>query len=430
MTDRELIQKSLYEIISKLGYTDVQLLKQRDLEFISADIEKKVGVLISLSTLKRLINGQFSKLPQTATLNAITGYLGYENWQDFKVKKMGEIGGKAHQNGVLSSTSTQNQAVKAKKKQRTFRFSWPVIALMIMLLATISIYQFTKTSDLSIVFTIKKTTPDAIPNTVVFTYDVSQVDADSFFIQQSWDQRKRVKIEKNSHTLTDIYYEPGYHTAKLIANDKIIKTIGVSIPTNGWIFYGKKSLFQEIPRYIHPEQPTKTGIMRLTSTDLHKSGISPDTEQFYYYALISNPLSFPADNFRFTTKVRVNNVSKTACPLVICEVFCQHHFLYFSSTSPGCTHTLNVQFGETVLRGKTNDLSALGSDVEQWQMVEIVVENRIANVFINKKKVLSAPFKETTGNITGMGFISNGLCEVDFIKLQQLNGKMIYTNDF
>ncbi|MEI9809516.1 MAG: hypothetical protein WDO16_17520 [Bacteroidota bacterium] len=44
--------------------------------------------------------------------------------------------------------------------------------------------------------------------------------ADSFFIQQSWDKNRRVKIDKHSHTLTDIYYEPGYHIAKLIATTK------------------------------------------------------------------------------------------------------------------------------------------------------------------------------------------------------------------
>ncbi|WP_428666114.1 hypothetical protein [Runella sp.] len=420
MTDRELIQTSLFEISSKLGYADVRSLKQRDLEFISAEIEKKTTVLISLSTLKRLFNGQFSKLPQTATLNAITAYLGYENWQDFKVKKREEI----------PVNETPHHVSKPQKRQFSFSIIGIGSAIIFLISVAVFIYKISQKATPPVVFTIKKTTPDAIPNTVVFTYDVSQVEADSFFIQQSWDKRKRVKIDRNSHTLTDIYYEPGYHTAKLIANDKIIKTIGVSIPTKGWFFYAKKTLFQEIPSYLQFEQPTKTGVMGLTLEGLLKNDINPASERYYNYAFISNPLSFPADNFRFTTKVRVKNIQKNACPIVMCEVYCQHHFLFFSSTPPGCAHTLNAQFGETILRGQTNDLSALGSDVEQWQLFEMLVKNKIATVVINGKKVLSAPFKETTGNITGMGFISNGLCEVDFVKLETLNGEVVYADDF
>ena len=43
---------------------------QRDYEHISAEIEKKSGIVISGITIKRLSNGAFSRSPQIATLNA------------------------------------------------------------------------------------------------------------------------------------------------------------------------------------------------------------------------------------------------------------------------------------------------------------------------------------------------------------------------
>ena len=91
MSDKELIQICIEEISHKLGYPDPGSLRQRDLEHLCREIEKRTNILISLSTVKRLLNGQFNRLPQIATLNAITTYLGYDSWQDFKVKKKGEI---------------------------------------------------------------------------------------------------------------------------------------------------------------------------------------------------------------------------------------------------------------------------------------------------------------------------------------------------
>src|SRR6185436_18442007 len=96
----------------------------------------------------------------------------------------------------------------------------------------------------------KKTTANAIPNTVVFSYNIDEVNADSFFIQQSSDKRKTLRIYKNHYTLTDIYYEPGYHIAKLIANDSVIKTMDVSIPTDRWFYYARERKPATIPEYI------------------------------------------------------------------------------------------------------------------------------------------------------------------------------------
>src|SRR5690606_29224337 len=85
-------------------------------------------------------------------------------------------------------------------------------------------------------FAARKTTDHDLPNTVVFSYNVDDVKADSFFIQQSWDTGRRVRIYPGQYTLTDIYYEPGYHLAKLMANDSVIRTVDVSIPTDRWFF--------------------------------------------------------------------------------------------------------------------------------------------------------------------------------------------------
>jgi hypothetical protein len=44
-------------------------------------------------------------------------------------------------------------------------------------------------------------------------------------------------------------------------------------------------------------------------------------------------------------------------------------------------------------------------------------------------KASSADYKTSAGLITGLGFISNGLCEVEFVELKGLDGKTIYQNN-
>jgi hypothetical protein len=100
--------------------------------------------------------------------------------------------------------------------------------------------------------------------------------------------------------------------------------------------------------------------------------------------------------------------------------------MYFMSTLKGCTSELRSQFGENELNGKTSDLSSLGSDIRTWQNVEFSVKNKHATISINGTKVFSASYQHSSGLITGIGFISNGLCEVDSLCMKTIEGKEIY----
>src|SRR5580698_7809586 len=87
MTDRELIELWASELAARHGFTSYKDMRQRDLDYLCERIEESSGILISLSTIKRILNGQYNRLPQVATLNALSVYLGYADWQAFKAAK-------------------------------------------------------------------------------------------------------------------------------------------------------------------------------------------------------------------------------------------------------------------------------------------------------------------------------------------------------
>ena len=119
---------------------------------------------------------------------------------------------------------------------------------------------------------------------------------------------------------------------------------------------------------------------------------------------------------------------KNFCPHIMVEIFCQRNFMFFKTMPPGCTSEAIAQFGENFVSGKSNDLSSLASDVNQWQNFELLVKNRKAAISINGKKIYETSYTLPCGLITGLGFVSNGLCEVSAVELKGLDGKLFYSS--
>ena len=427
MSDKDLVEICLRELRKKTGHEDSRMLIQRDIEYLCTDIAEKTNIHISLSTIKRLLNGQFSRLPQIATLNAITYYLGYENWQDFKIRQK-----KSNTNGhgILNSNGHE-----PRNKKKIVRYSMISIVAAALLLTSILLlsnyFSIGGTGNYSSVpFSFRKTTDNDIPNTVVFNYNIDNLSGDSFFIQQSWDANRKVRIYKKNYTLTDVYYEPGFHNAKLIVNDKVIKTLGVSIPTEDWFFYSKDKTPAGVPVYIKPTQPVRNGIMGLTPEDVTNSHIDILGNRNYIYTFFPARHEVSSDNFMLSARIRMKDLNNTLCPNIMIEVGCETNFLYFHLATPGCTGFINAQFGEQKLSGKTNDLSTFGCDVQNWKNVEMMVMDKHVSVYINQKEIFTKTYSHSSGLITGLAFISNGLCEIDNVELTGLDGKVVYKNSF
>lgn len=427
MTDQELVKDCLREICAKNGFLQPDAMVQRDFEFISQEIENATGILLSISTLRRLLNGEFSRIPQIATLNAISAYLGFKNWQDHK---------NSRNNDPLTVREThQPEPLSTSRNKRVLRskWFWPILAgllifLFFVYLAIPSVKKTLHAEKAS--FGAKKTTANSIPNTVVFSYDIDKVNADSFFIQQSWDKRRRVRIEKGTHTLTDIYYEPGYHVAKLIANDSVIRTIDISIPTDKWFIAVKGADPHKPPQYITDSVAFKNGSFGIDETDLKKNRIIMNEPKIFLYTYFPSLLHVSSDDFTFKARVRVTATFNNQCPYLMHEVFCQRNFMYFKSTGAGCAAETDAQFGNTALKGRTTDLSALCHNLSEWTNIEMNVKNKQVTILLDDKPVYNAAYDRSSGLITGLGFISNGLCEIDNVSLRGLDGKLVYESGF
>jgi hypothetical protein len=431
--EHDLVRECLTEIFKLNGYDDVSKLTQRDYEHISNTIEAKTTILISVSTLKRLLHGEFTRIPQTATLNAISTYLGYKNWQDFKLSIRKQSVAPVPIEPLRHEVKVQAGPVNPPSN-KIKRITVVSVGIVCVIIAVLFIRYAPGNSPGNFdkaTFSAEKTTGNDIPNTVIFRYNIDDVKADSFFIQQSWDVNRRVRIYKDKYTLTDIYYEPGYHLAKLIANDSIIKTVDISIPSDGWFLFANDPDGKHNPEYIKPTLPlVKSGVMTLDENDLSANQIDKTKERKYVYALFPSKIHVHSDNYIFKTRVRMRELRNNFCPTLMVEVWTQRYFNFFQSTSKGCVSEAMAEFGENFLSGKNNDLSSLGYDLTDWADVEWVVKDRQVTILFNGKVVMETSYKEDVGYLTGIAFISNGLPEIDHIELKGLNGSIVYKSDF
>lgn len=427
MDEHGLIKASILEIFRDNGFADPTTMTQRDFDHVSEQLRQKSGTLISGTTIRRLAHGEFSRQPQVATLNAIAGYFNYKTWQDYKTEKIRN----EPANVAVEPVQDPAKSVRTTSTESALKY----LSIPLALAAIASLYFFGASKSHvehaeKATFSFKKNTSNDIPNSVVFSYNIDSVEADSFFIQQSWDANRRVRIYKNTYTLTDIYYEPGYHIAKLIANDSVIRAIDVSIPTDGWFFYAIDNVPKYIPEYIKTDRFVDNGSLVLRPNQLLESGIDINKDKRYHYVYFPGQMDVPSDNFRFKTRVRMKEVRPTPCPYLELELFCQRSFMVMRSTTKGCAHEAFMTFGEKLFPGKNHDLLPISFEVSEWTDIEITVKNKVVTIRINDEDVYSTRFTIETKSLTGLGYISNGVVEVDAVELVGLDGKVMYENDF
>ena len=397
-------------------------LRQRDLEYLANSIEESSGIKLSLSTLKRLWKKDHEQLPHPSTLDALVSILGYKSWQDFKLKEI--------------ETPAIAVATQPATTKRVFR-PWTIIAigLAIIVLSWLIAFRTGKEDKLKpiikgpVSFTGNKTVSQGVPNTVIFNYDLSNVEADSFFFQQSWNNLEKVKIDPKGNSYSNIYYYPGFHKAKLIANDSIVKRYRVHITTDGWLPIIRYSMIDSRPVYLKNNHPVANGVLHSTRNDLISSNVNVDKEFLLSYYNIREFENTSSDNFSLDTRIICDSNNTAACPGFQLVIVCEEHIFFVSIVGKGCERNVELKMGEEYRNGMNSDLSAFGRDLHKWQRLQIQVVNKKATISLDEEPVYTISFKNDFGKIVGLSCNFIGTGAVDYVRLK--NGeKLVYAEEF
>jgi len=398
-------------------------LRQRDLEYLADCIEEKSGIKLSLSTLKRLWKKDYDQMPHPSTLQALVSVLGFKDWHDFK--------------SMHDLAPSVAPATHEKKRRRSFN-RWMALPVLIVLLVIFWLIAFRSDKPGKpkpvvkgpITFTGDKTVSQGVPNTIIFNYDLSNVEADSFFFQQSWNDQEKVKIDPAEHYYSNIYYYPGFHKAKLIANDSILKRFRVHITTDDWLPLARYSYTDNSPIYIKQNRYTSRGALHIKRNDLISSKINVDKDFMLSYYNVREFENTYSDNFSLDTRIISDSSNTIPCPGFEVVVICEAHIFFVRMMGKGCERDIAVKMGEVYHDGIKNNLTAFGRNLYSWQGLQIRVVNKKATIMLDEQPVYTINFKSDFGKVVGLVYNFKGTGAVDYVKLMNGENKMVYEDDF
>lgn len=419
--------KSLIE--KMLGWRPSNEWKQRDYLNLIELIENKTGILLSLSTIKRIWKPNYEGTPHPSTLEAFALFLNYRNWLDFKEKNQPNVSTK--NNGKFSAGR-----FKSLFNHKSF------IALVFILFfsgITFTLFQmlrFKKEEPAKrmifnpgeVKFSCNNSVSKGVPNTIIFNYDVSHIQADSFFIQQSWNNYRRDRVQNKNNHLTSVYYYPGHHKAKLIANDSVIKEIDVHINTGNWLALARYNYMDDIPLYIRNKDLVSGGVLQVTPKHLKADSIAINKNLIVSYYYVDDFKKLSSRNFNFETQLKCDSIINNACPRITICILGEKGINIIPLTTKGCIGNLTIKIGNTIIHGKNNDLSSFGVDVYKWQQVKISIRNNKATIAVNKD-AYEIQSSEDIGNVVGFNVNFTGTGSIAYVRLSD-NNKMVYHTSF
>ena len=397
--------------------------RQRDLEVLADAIEEKSGIKLSLSTLKRLWKDDFDQTPHPSTLQGLVSILGYKDWQDFKMKE---------------HLLVKEELLPVQKKPKGIVLRWVILGLILLIPALIWLIAFKPKQETPkkpiikgpVTFTGNKTVAQGVPSTIIFNYDLSNVDADSFFFQQSWNDMEKVKIDPKEHYYSNIYLFPGFHKAKLIANDSILKRVKVHITTDGWMPLIRYSYTDSRPIYVKTEKLVKDGELHVTTDDLRKSDVNVDNDYVLSYFNVRNFGDLSSDNFSIETRIKSDSGTRAICPAIELVIACEEHIFFVRLMGRGCERNAGIKMGENFREGLNSDLSVFGRNLYEWQNVKIQVLAKTATIYLDGQLAYTLSFKQDFGKVVGLMYHLNGPAAVDYVRLKDGKGNSVYQDEF
>jgi hypothetical protein len=408
-------------IEQKVGWGSSEHWQNRDFEQLGEQILVETGVSLSISTLKRLWGRiRYDSSPNATTLDALARFAGYDSWRVLRLN--------VPTDNIPPPTAPLSETIYASplpvhQSQRVGHSvrSWLVGTFVaVLLIACIAWGYRQQTHSLRYGKLAFSSYPvsKGVPNTVVFRYDARDSNADSVFIQQSWDPALRVRVDKVGQQFTTTYYYPGYYRAKLVLNDSIVREHDLFVESGGWLGTVNQQL---VPLYLRANVVEKTnGEVSITASDLKTVGVSlSDSPPSVSLLRVDSSQTTNGERFVFETAVRSTyNRGDAICQPVSIQLLCSNGIHTIPLSVPGCVGELTLVSGNRAVSGKTNNLSGFGVDFSRWVAVRYEVANQQARVFVDDRLVFTGPLGHPSpGRVVGLRYEFRGTGAVKCARL-------------
>lgn len=397
-------------IENQLQWADSKYWRHQEFVLLSDKILDKTGVSLSPNTLKRLWGKvTYGHQPNTTTLNTLAIFLEYENWVEFiaGLEKETLVEAPGEENKVLPETIP----VLKYKSLPVIIESFFIISLL-GLMAMISL-QFVRPAGITVPAQLLESVEfksdkivAGVPNTVVFTYDVTKINGDRFYIQQNWDDRLRFEIDPTKKEVTSTYYYPGYWRAKIMVDTLVLKEHDLIVESDGWLITLDE---EKNPRYFLKEEMTDQGLS--VRPDIYENAIAgKSTIPWMTAHYVDDFGKLELDNLDLELEIKNGYRSGlTPCANIQVVVLGSENIFSIPLSQPGCVGDLRLRLGNVVKEGRDHNLVAFGRNLDLVQKIKLIVRNRQASIFINGELVQMVSYQDTGGTFYGLRIKFKGL---------------------
>jgi len=388
---------------------------------LSKAVKEASGTSLSTRTLRRLCNNYRNYKPQAATKDALSVYLGYKDWEEFKVKyrEKGHVNGGRGRTTRPGFTETLSMIVRSV---------WLYVGLVVLAAIITVLAKYpdirVKLDEARVEFTSNYELGTA-PQRVTFYYDVSRINSTNIFINENfYDDGEIFPINKNRHYFTTDFDLPDHYSVKILANGERISCIRIHVITNGWegIVNG-----QHTGRLT---DPSLDGVLAFNSDSVDKYMLAPEENLIEFRNI--REFGLIGDDMTLETELRVLPDDRFPESLeTTVQVINLHGRVGFDFVQPGFPESmLSAEFGDVLLNGEFQDLDAFYQDFTEWRKVTITVRDQHIYVLLEGEEIYSVKYTDPLDEVKGIAYKFRGWGEVNYVKLYDGEGVLVYEDTF
>ncbi len=429
MIEQEYLTYCLKKIEEKLQWQPSHLWKESDFVKLSQIISNQSNISISPHTLKRLFGKIKYKTyynPQLATKDALVKFLDHDNWQHFVSK-------------IKSEKRDIIPIEKDYKIKKNLFSRFTLVAGVVLLLILVGVVLPSQRSKNN--FMISDDIFDVInsvgsvPFTVSAKYNLSNFKSDSLNIDFDFSHPIRgkqiIKIDKNRSTHNFTYQIPGYYSIDLLDQARVLSSKKILAKSNGWDSYVADETNRAnywIDNQINSKDTT--GYLYFSPKLLHANGFDINTV-FYVTNRLYADFEIDGDNFELKTRFKnTKSLGGITCYDFILTLICEKKSNYLKLMESGCSQFSGVKMGDKIIEGTYENLSSFSFDIEGWNTLQLIVENKHVQITINDELIYHFDYTEPNGKIVGIENIFKGTGMLDFIRIQDLKTGKTFVDEF
>ena len=284
-------------------------------------------------------------------------------------------------------------------------------------------------NDPRIKFSVSSFTNKKIaPTDISFQYDLSKVKYDSAFVEFG-DLKNPIKYRlKNPVGIISNTFTESQGRQVCILVDTVKKFLFVPICSDGW--YSKLDEF-----YFPKSKMIRNGILHIPLEEIPHQIIK--NGEFYVALQNLSEFNFDTDNIIFETRVKnPHEEGGISCFDISIDlnglVNNKLGILSFNIVKPKCTRFAHIRVGDSIYpQGESKViLDKLGIDFNEWSVIKVITQNNRFKIFVNNNELYDFPYVGKIGKLLFMQIYFKGTGSVDWVKMSNLKGKVLYNENF